>query len=159
MSDNTERRSYPLRQGVAKPAVIYQPTMGPAKEKEPGSPTSKASAAPGGKAAKTSGGASSSGASGSGAAGTKVERVLGKRRRSGRTEFLVKWVGKDQSANSWEPGKSVDPALIEQYDEVRTACLHGSTDPLSLPASHVAPAHCRSASGGSSVRGRQAAAR
>ena len=149
MSDNTERRSYPLRQGVAKPAVIYQPTMGPAKEKEPGSPTPKASTAPGGKAAKTSGGASSSGASGSGAAGTKVERVLGKRRRSGRTEFLVKWVGKDQAANSWEPGKSVDPALIEQYDEVRTACLHGSTDPLLLPASHVAPAHCRSASGGS----------
>ena len=44
-----------------------------------------------------------------------IERVVGKRRRSGRTEYLVKWG--DGSPNSWEAPRTIDPALVEQYEE------------------------------------------
>ena len=96
-----ERKRYPLRVDVAKPAVIYQPSCATAAVKS--APSAKPIAQ--GVAALPT-----------------AERVLGKRRRSGRTEFLVKWVGKDQSANSWELSKTIDATLIEQYDEVMQPC-------------------------------------
>lgn len=119
-----ERRSYPLRVGVAKPADIYTPTFGNASGASP-AVTGKApdaSKVPASKPGQKPGAAAGSGA------GTKVERVLGKRKRSGKTEFLVKWAGRDASANSWEPAKSVDERLVEQYEEVRTS-----------PETHAAP--------------------
>jgi len=112
-----ERRSYPLRVGVAKPADIYTPTFGNASGASP-AVTGKApdaSKTPASKPGQKPGAAAGSGV------GTRVERVLGKRKRNSKTEFLVKWVGRDASANSWEPAKGVDERLVEQYEEVRTA--------------------------------------
>jgi len=33
----------------------------------------------------------------------EVERILGKRTRKGKTEYLIKWVGYEESENTWEP--------------------------------------------------------
>jgi hypothetical protein len=51
-----------------------------------------------------------------------VELVLGMRpvnkgrRKKKLREFLIKWVGYDDSHNSWEPEHNLTPDLIEAYD-------------------------------------------
>ncbi|CAF1578161.1 unnamed protein product [Adineta steineri] len=45
-----------------------------------------------------------------------VERLLKRRKRKGRIEYLVKWKHYDRSHNSWEPeGNILDKSLIESY--------------------------------------------
>jgi len=47
-----------------------------------------------------------------------VERLLKRRKRKGRIEYLVKWKHWDRSHNSWEPeGNILDQTLIDLYEE------------------------------------------
>ena len=69
---------YPLRVDVAKPAVVYVPSFQKDKDPTKQSPSKPDASSP-----------SSS--------QTPRERILGKRRRSGRTEFLVKRAGSSES--------------------------------------------------------------
>lgn len=90
---------YPLRVDVAKPAVIYQASFG--KDKDPTKPSPS----------KNEGDFSP------GSAGTPRERVLGKRRRGGRTEFLVKRSGGSES--TWESSKAVSARAVQEFEEKR----------------------------------------
>jgi hypothetical protein len=100
--DKTEkpapRQRYPLRVDVAKPAVIYTASFN--KDTKP-SPSRSAS-----------GEASASGAS----PHPRRERVLGKRRRGGGTEFLVKRPGCE---STWEAAKSVAPSAVQEFEDKR----------------------------------------
>jgi len=47
-----------------------------------------------------------------------AERLLKKRKRKGKTEFLVKWKGWSQKHNTWEPEENIlDVRLIEVYEK------------------------------------------
>ena len=96
------RARYPLRVDVAKPAVVYQPSF----EKLKPSPVKSATA-------NSPGGSGSGGGGGS----TPKERILGKRRRSGRTEFLVKRSGVAES--QWELSKNVSASAVQEFEEKR----------------------------------------
>ena len=117
MSEPAAPTRYPLRVDVAKPAVMYQPSFGNTKQ----SPSSKvggeavgasAGVPRGGGGGGGSEGGSSGGGSGGGS-GKPSERVLGKRRRAGRTEYLVKRPGSAES--KWEPAKAVSAAAMEEF--------------------------------------------
>lgn len=49
----------------------------------------------------------------------EVERILGKRKRKGRTQYLVKWAGWPDTYNQWEPEEHLDNAtgLVEDYEK------------------------------------------
>lgn len=89
MAENTTR--YPLRQDVAKPCV-YQPSFG-ASRPSPSEAEPKLSA------------------------DRQLERICGKRQRSGRVEFLVKW--QNANGSSWEPARVIDKDAINEYEEKR----------------------------------------
>lgn len=38
----------------------------------------------------------------------RVEKILEKRQRRGTTEYLIKWLGYPDSANSWEPASNIE---------------------------------------------------
>lgn len=47
-----------------------------------------------------------------------AERINKKRRRNGKTEFLVKWKGWSPKYSTWEPEENIlDPRLIEQFEK------------------------------------------
>ncbi|CAF1627004.1 unnamed protein product, partial [Didymodactylos carnosus] len=46
-----------------------------------------------------------------------VEKIIGKRRRRGITEYFLKWQGYPESDNSWEPEGNIHPDLIEQFEK------------------------------------------
>ena len=47
-----------------------------------------------------------------------VQRIVNKRRRNGRNEYLVKWKGYPNSANTWEPEGNLDcKRLVTKYEE------------------------------------------
>lgn len=96
---------YPLRVDVAKPAVVYQPSFGKDKDKDKDAPKPSPSRPEG------------SSVSPGGSAQTPRERVLGKRRRGGRTEFLVKRPGESES--TWESSKSVSARAVQEFEEKR----------------------------------------
>jgi len=37
----------------------------------------------------------------------EVEKILGKRKRQGGVEYLIKWAGYDNSQNTWEPEENL----------------------------------------------------
>lgn len=39
----------------------------------------------------------------------KVEKILGTRKKHGKIEYLIKWLGYPDSANSWEPESNLEP--------------------------------------------------
>ncbi|KAI6214934.1 hypothetical protein M3Y94_00326300 [Aphelenchoides besseyi] len=55
-----------------------------------------------------------------------VEKLLNRRWKKNRAEYLVKWVGYPPEENTWEPRFNINPLLVEQYD-----AEHGG--PLSTP--------------------------
>lgn len=97
---------YPLRVDVAKPAVIYQASF--AKDKDKNKETTKRSPLKPPSDGLSPGGGMSS---------TPRERVLGKRRRGGRTEFLVKRAGSSEGV--WEGVKSVSAKAVAEFEEKR----------------------------------------
>jgi len=47
-----------------------------------------------------------------------VEEILGKRTVNGRTEYLIKWSGYDNSENTWEPTKHLNcPEIVARYEQ------------------------------------------
>lgn len=47
----------------------------------------------------------------------QVEKLLAKRRRNGKDEYLIKWLNYDSSHNTWEPRKNIfDPNLLLLFD-------------------------------------------
>ena len=54
----------------------------------------------------------------------EVEKILRKRQRNGETEYLVKWVGYDESFNTWEPEENMNCKELVKSFEVR---LHRQT--------------------------------
>jgi transposase InsO family protein len=48
----------------------------------------------------------------------EVEKILGKRARKGKIEYLVKWVGYDESENTWEPTHHLNcPERVREFKE------------------------------------------
>lgn len=48
----------------------------------------------------------------------EVEKVLGKRTRKGKTEYLIKWTGYDDQANTWEPTAHLNcPERIREFNQ------------------------------------------
>ncbi|KAJ6787934.1 hypothetical protein PWT90_03751 [Aphanocladium album] len=51
-----------------------------------------------------------------------IEKILGKRRRRGRKEFLVRWLGYSQDSDTWEPEESLRqdvPLLLDRLTASR----------------------------------------
>jgi hypothetical protein len=44
-----------------------------------------------------------------------VERILAERRRRGRTEYLIRWLGWSDEHDSWEAERHVEASLIEEF--------------------------------------------
>ena len=45
-----------------------------------------------------------------------VERLLAKRTRDSKVEYLVRWAGFTKAADSWEPAANINKAMIESFE-------------------------------------------
>lgn len=62
-----------------------------------------------------------------------VEKLVDRRWRRGRTEYLVKWLNYDESENTWEPRANINHLLCDQYDSECGGPMNGP--PSKSPAS------------------------
>jgi len=47
-----------------------------------------------------------------------VEKILDKRVKQGKVEYLIKWEGYDDSENTWEPQENLDcPDIIKKFED------------------------------------------
>lgn len=52
-----------------------------------------------------------------------AERIIKKRMKSRKTEYLVKWKGWSQRHNTWEPEENIlDQRLIDSYERQQRKC-------------------------------------
>ena len=59
----------------------------------------------------------------------QVDKILGERKREGRNEFLLSWVGYGSWQNSWEPEANIlDPALIPEYRMIQGAAADAEAE-------------------------------
>ena len=128
------RARYPLRIDVAKPAVVYQPSFGKPSPSRPMAPELAGGVPTGGGASGACAGAG--GGAGASAAAASA-KVLGKRRRAGRTEVLVKHPGGGES--QWQPIKSVSAAALAEYEvkrqrqQLQQSRMGGAAKPAKQP--------------------------
>jgi len=70
----------------------------------------------------------------------EVEKLLEKRVKKGKTEYLVKWKGyEDESENTWEPVENLDcEDKIQDYEKKNKVRVRNGLCLLdSLPQSHI----------------------
>lgn len=60
-----------------------------------------------------------------------VERLVDRRWRKGRSEYLVKWLNYDPVDNTWEPRANINHLLCDQFDAEHGGPLTG---PISKPS-------------------------
>ncbi|XP_065670064.1 uncharacterized protein LOC136088898 [Hydra vulgaris] len=57
----------------------------------------------------------------------KMEEIIGKRQRKGRTQYLVKWQDFPSTQNTWEPEENIfDKQVVQKYLEKTKKSLHVS---------------------------------
>lgn len=64
----------------------------------------------------------------------KVEKILAKRYRHGRFEYLIKWKGYPNSDNTWEPKENIlSPALLEEFEKRHNRLLSKAQQSIPTP--------------------------
>ncbi|XP_061170404.1 uncharacterized protein LOC133179726 [Saccostrea echinata] len=48
---------------------------------------------------------------------SKPEKIMNEKSESGKSFYLVKWIGYPEEDNTWEPEENFDPALIQEYKD------------------------------------------
>ena len=48
--------------------------------------------------------------------------------KNGKTEYLLKWKGYDESHNSWEPEENLFPTLIQAYEKRKKGTQYTDTE-------------------------------
>ena len=85
-----------------------------------------------------------------------VERILGERRRSGRAQFLIRWLGFGASHDSWEAQDNVSADLVAAFRKARR--LQASVAAAAQRAAPRAEAQCTERQDRETESGHQSAA-
>ena len=51
----------------------------------------------------------------------RAEKILKRRKRKGKTQYYVKWLGYPEEQSTWEPEDNIyDKSLVEMFEQSRT---------------------------------------